>query len=175
MAAGDMENELRQKLEAYRQEATRLSGSPLTLFRARHTDLLREGATHLLYRESPELSARRQLGRSQSMALLGLLLLVVALTLLAPVRTLVTLNAVFIAYCLGIAGLRYFLLSHLLKEGRPRYVPQGERLTDDELPIATVICPLYKEERSLPNLIGALEALDYPADKLDIKIVDAYT
>jgi cellulose synthase/poly-beta-1,6-N-acetylglucosamine synthase-like glycosyltransferase len=45
------------------------------------------------------------------------------------------------------------------------------RMDDRDLPIYTIIVPLYRERRVFPRLIEALTALDYPAAKLDIKLV----
>jgi cellulose synthase/poly-beta-1,6-N-acetylglucosamine synthase-like glycosyltransferase len=44
-------------------------------------------------------------------------------------------------------------------------------LSDAELPRYTVFVPLFKEVKILPHLAKALAKLDYPAAKLDIKIV----
>ena len=48
----------------------------------------------------------------------------------------------------------------------PRRVPD-----DHALPTYTVIVPLHREARVLPQLLAALEGLDYPPAKLDIKLV----
>jgi cellulose synthase/poly-beta-1,6-N-acetylglucosamine synthase-like glycosyltransferase len=45
------------------------------------------------------------------------------------------------------------------------------RMPDHELPIYTLLVPLYREAHMLPSLVAALSRLDYPAAKLDIKIV----
>lgn len=42
---------------------------------------------------------------------------------------------------------------------------------DADLPVYTVLVPLYREARVLRQLLAALEALDYPRDKLDIKLL----
>ncbi len=39
------------------------------------------------------------------------------------------------------------------------------------LPVYSVLVPMYKEAASLPGLLAAMQALDYPACKLDIKLV----
>lgn len=39
------------------------------------------------------------------------------------------------------------------------------------LPIYTVLCPLRREAQSLPSLVAALRRLDYPADRLDVRLV----
>ena len=47
-------------------------------------------------------------------------------------------------------------------------MPQWARLPDAELPVYTIIAALYHEARSVPQLLRALDALDYPREKLDI-------
>ena len=44
-------------------------------------------------------------------------------------------------------------------------------LPDDELPVYTVLVPAYGEPEVLPDLIRSLERLEYPADKLDVKLL----
>lgn len=45
------------------------------------------------------------------------------------------------------------------------------RAADETLPIYSIIVPLHKEANIVPQLIGALNALDYPLTRLDIKLV----
>ena len=53
----------------------------------------------------------------------------------------------------------------------PREPDQAVRVADHELPIYTIICPLYREASVVGNLVAALRALDYPAEKLNVKLV----
>lgn len=63
-------------------------------------------------------------------------------------------------------------LAALLSLAFPQAQARKPRLlTDAELPRYTVFVPLFKEVQILPHLAEALEKLDYPAAKLDIKIV----
>jgi hypothetical protein len=39
------------------------------------------------------------------------------------------------------------------------------------LPVYTIVVPLYREARVVPKLVAALRQLDYPPEKLDIKLV----
>ena len=41
----------------------------------------------------------------------------------------------------------------------------------DELPIYTILIPLYKEELKVGAIIKAISLLDYPKDKLDVKLI----
>ena len=49
--------------------------------------------------------------------------------------------------------------------------PQVSSLSEAELPVYTIIVPLYREADVAPKLASALARLDYPRAKLDIKIV----
>lgn len=47
----------------------------------------------------------------------------------------------------------------------------GKLLSNDELPIYTVLVPLHMEERAAQGIIRSLERMDYPKEKLDIKLI----
>lgn len=53
----------------------------------------------------------------------------------------------------------------------PAEAPEIAPLTDAALPVYTVLVALHREARVVPDLLRALAALDYPAAKLDIKIL----
>ena len=44
-------------------------------------------------------------------------------------------------------------------------------INEDELPIYTILLPVYKEDKLIKKLIWNLQSLDYPREKLDIKLV----
>jgi cellulose synthase/poly-beta-1,6-N-acetylglucosamine synthase-like glycosyltransferase len=47
-------------------------------------------------------------------------------------------------------------------------LPEQPRLSDDRLPVYSIIVALYREAASVAPLMRALDALDYPREKLDI-------
>lgn len=49
--------------------------------------------------------------------------------------------------------------------------PPAAALADLDLPDYTVLVPLHREARVVPRLLAALTALDYPAEKLDLKLL----
>ena len=53
----------------------------------------------------------------------------------------------------------------------PRPEPEAPRLPDRDLPVFTVVVPLYREAGMLAQIVRNLDALDYPRAKLDIKIM----
>src|SRR5690606_24155477 len=72
----------------------------------------------------------------------------------------------------------YLLFKWLLWVRGQRYFPRLEKRLDSlpdvaesDLPTYTLLVPLYQEERSIPRLVQALEDLDYPRAKLDIKLI----
>jgi len=54
-------------------------------------------------------------------------------------------------------------------------VGTGDRATDEEPPVVTVQLPLYNERTVAARLIRAVGALDYPAEALEIQILDDST
>jgi cellulose synthase/poly-beta-1,6-N-acetylglucosamine synthase-like glycosyltransferase len=84
---------------------------------------------------------------------------------LAPLAMIEALAGVFCALFLAGALLR--LLSCF---ARPAAGPQAAA-DDAALPPYTIICALYREASIVRQLVGAIRALDYPAEKLDVKFV----
>ena len=124
-------------------------------------------ATRALATEHPHLSAA---WRFRGMQLPGFIILVLAAVLgmwLAPAASAAVLTVVFGSLYLVQASL---YLSAAFSPARPRGTP-ARLLTESELPVYTVLVPLYRERRVLAQLFRALARLDYPADKLDIKLL----
>lgn len=44
-------------------------------------------------------------------------------------------------------------------------------LVDDELPVYTLLVPLYHEREMLPHILSNIARIDYPREKLDVKIL----
>ena len=122
-------------------------------------------AAEELARRRPDFSARRRLSCHQKFLLIALLNALGAGALLAPEATLTMLVVVTGLFFLLLAALRLAAAAH------PAPVADAPALDDDALPVYTVLVPLYREDKVLGQLIGALNALDYPAEKLDIKLL----
>lgn len=43
-----------------------------------------------------------------------------------------------------------------------------EKLDDDDLPVYTILCPLYKESHIIPHFLKAIDKIDWPKNKLDV-------
>ena len=93
---------------------------------------------------------------------------------LAPIPTLIALNLVMTLFYLG-----NFLFKAVLiwAGGKHQHASERQmdaavgRLRDEDLPVYTVLVPMFREPDVLPILANALRELDYPTSRLDIKIV----
>ncbi|MGY8972359.1 MAG: glycosyltransferase family 2 protein [Sphingomonadales bacterium] len=93
---------------------------------------------------------------------------------LAPIPTLIALNLVMTLFYLG-----NFLFKTVLIWAGGKHQHASERqmdaavglLRDEDLPVYTVLVPMFREPDVLPILANALRELDYPTSRLDIKIV----
>lgn len=65
---------------------------------------------------------------------------------------------------LALVGSRFELHQAVTKD-------ELREVIDDDLPIYTILLPVYKEDKLIKKLIWNLQSLDYPREKLDIKLV----
>jgi cellulose synthase/poly-beta-1,6-N-acetylglucosamine synthase-like glycosyltransferase len=128
-------------------------------------------AENLLGRKQPRFSASTGVNRWQTVFLAMMGGLFAGAAVFAPREALVIYSAVLSLMFLLTISLRLAAAAHAgftRASGRKRPIP---RLKDAELPRYTVLVAMYKEGRVLPDLVAALDALDYPPAKLDIKLV----
>ena len=76
------------------------------------------------------------------------------------------------AYLVVAAYKLIIVLLSAIKRREIRFSP-GELLAlgDDDLPVYTVLVPLYKEEAVAEKIVNAVNSLDYPQQKLDVKVL----
>ncbi len=126
-----------------------------------------EKATNGLRTQAPILSAHRRFNLQQSVvaAIIAISLLLVGLFL--PFVWLSNVcNAVFACLFSSVIVLR--VLAIATPEPKRNNLP---RLKTQHLPVFSVLVPVFKETSVLGQLISALQTLNYPHDKLDIKII----
>ena len=75
--------------------------------------------------------------------------------------------------CLSAYGAHRCYLLYLYTRYRPP--PPAARLPDDDLPFVTVQLPVYNERYVVERLIDAAAQLDYPAQRLEIQVLDDST
>ncbi len=138
------------------------------VFSARSGRIADHAAHHLPVLD-PTLSSRDTANPVQSLAGLGL----VALGLLS-MNWLHLPSAVLTAIAVALHVLFLAMITVRLSTVLDRSLPDGpwaNALPDAALPVYTVIVALYRERNVAEHLVEALRALDYPAAKLDIKLV----
>jgi cellulose synthase/poly-beta-1,6-N-acetylglucosamine synthase-like glycosyltransferase len=84
---------------------------------------------------------------------------------------LVTMPATVFQICGAVLALWFLAFTCLRLAGSmtaPQIFPYRPPLADKDLPVYTIISALYREAESIAPLLRAIEALDYPPEKLDI-------
>ncbi|MDQ0511670.1 glycosyltransferase [Ancylobacter amanitiformis] len=137
------------------------------LVRRRFAATLAEQAAFGLKRDQPRLSAGT-LGATRGLFLVlaGLLALAPLLLRLLPGPLALALTSVTALMLLGWSTLRLAACAgSAMQTGPP---PMRD---DRRLPVYSLIVPLYREARIVPQLVAALRAIDYPPEKLQILLV----
>jgi hypothetical protein len=134
------------------------------LVRAKAGSRIAEAAARDLERRDPTLSAHSGLSRRQIACIAALAVVGTALWLVAPgvprAAASILLWLIFAAWIV--------VRNLAAAAGAPRaFAP----LADEDLPVYSIVAPLYREARVVRKLVKALDAIDYPRAKLDIKLV----
>jgi cellulose synthase/poly-beta-1,6-N-acetylglucosamine synthase-like glycosyltransferase len=123
--------------------------------------------------KAPEVSARQLVPRKQMLGLIAVAGLLGACAFLSILYTaMVVLGAITLLY---FAAILYRMVIFV----RSTQIGVTERIADEEalavqaseLPIYTVLVPAYRESNVIELLVTHLGRIEYPADKLDIKVL----
>lgn len=98
-----------------------------------------------------------------------LVLLILTMCFYRPVLSALLLFLNITYMVIFIPKLFYYLLGCIYNFLRAK--PDLTTLRDDELPIYTILLPMYKEADTLQYLMDAIAKFDYPLTKLDVKII----
>jgi cellulose synthase/poly-beta-1,6-N-acetylglucosamine synthase-like glycosyltransferase len=137
-------------------------------------DSMSHRAIYELAELNPELSAKQVFTPGQVAFGYVLLSVLLASLALAPVATLIALNILMSLFYLGNFVFKLILVFAGGADNSGTYdtvAIEARGLSDEELPVFTVLVPMYKEPAMLPLLAQSLRELDYPLGKLDIKLV----
>lgn len=138
-----------------------------------YSDRFAELARDSLGASEPLLSAQTVLSRPQAV---GTVILVVAYVTCLLIWTLPTimwtvivasvafLLATAFKYVVSLNGSRYDVVDQITSA-------EVEAVNDDELPIFTVLVPVFREANIVAQLIGNLGGIDYPKHKLEVLIL----
>lgn len=132
-----------------------------------------ERASHGLWQQDPERSARTVLSPAQGIITIVALVALACGFLLAPrTTTAICLTAIATGFFISIA---FKLAVCLVGAQHENLVEVSDlevaALEDNGLPVYTVLVPCYREANMVTQLLANLESLDYPKEKLDILLL----
>lgn len=117
-----------------------------------------------------ELSALQTFTKKQvlGMGVIALLVLL-GIALFRLEMLAVIISAITVTY-FGNVLLSMFMAARSLQSASAEHIDDEivHALKDAEWPAYTILCPLYKEAQVVPQFVQAMQALDYPTDKLQI-------
>ena len=134
---------------------------------SRVNQLLAVRATSGLFDRFPDLSARIVANAWQGSVVGALLVAFPAALWVAPGGTWLAAHFFFSFFFLACVGLRF---AALLSAG-PQRSQRAPAVSAADLPVYSVLVALYHEAEVVPELVAALEKIDWPKSKLEIKLV----
>ncbi len=134
---------------------------------------LTQSAVHGLQEAAPEMSAHSVFTGPQLTSIYAVLTVVLLALTVWPLNTIIALNILITIFYLINVLLRVTLVWVGSSHRIDMKVTDAEvgQLSDADLPVYTVLVPMFKEAAVLPRLAAGIRALDYPMSKLDVKLV----
>ncbi|HEU4895563.1 MAG TPA: glycosyltransferase [Acidimicrobiia bacterium] len=164
-----------------RMEIEQVLGNPIELVATTDWDILQglhrayedqvmDRATVGLWLTDQKRSARIVLYPWQKIVLFAALIAYAVVLFLAPVTTIVWTSAIISVVFLAAVMFKFVVSMVGLRREKWEAVTADElaALEDSELPRYTVLVPAYKEANVVAKVIGNLDKLDYPKEKLDL-------
>jgi len=130
-------------------------------------------AANDLWKQNPSMSARETFSRGQVIGVAALTLAMVGFAIFWPSQVVATLVAIAgIVFLIG-TGFKFFIALKGAKFDVVERITKRQvaALTDAELPMYSVLVPVFREANIVANLIANLGGIDYPRDKLEILIL----
>lgn len=126
-----------------------------------------------LLERTPQDSAARVLSDGQKAFGLAFLVVMVLLFAWQPLTTLIAVVTIVNLLYLCISFYRFYLIFNGMGRTLEIEVSATEvgALDERDLPVYTILVPLYRETAVLPRLVESIARLDYPKAKLDVKLL----
>ena len=133
---------------------------------------LEEKSCFELWQETPELSARMMIAKHNKPIFYFCIIFILAILTLFPQQFILFI----VASCSIVYFFDMFIKTIIFTTGSKKsevinWQIELAKLDDKTLPIYTILIPMYREVAVLPKMLDALKKLDYPSEKLDIKII----
>ncbi|MBZ0283770.1 MAG: glycosyltransferase [Anaerolineae bacterium] len=133
---------------------------------------LLHNAINALREKHPEYSAARVVTNGQKLLFAGILIAYLIALVINFWGTLVT--SVVVISLVYVASIFYKLLLSIagsLNRDSRATGTQVKAIHDADLPIYSILVPVYKEPEVVPRLLRALSRIDYPREKLDVLLL----
>ncbi len=126
-----------------------------------------------LKRRRPDWSASLPLTRVQQAVLFVGSLLVLGCAIRWPTRTGLVFVALATVFYLVVTIYKLWIIASSVRHGAAFSFTPEEIAADGERdwPIVTILVPMYREPEVFPQMVRALAALDYPADRKDVQFL----
>ncbi len=102
---------------------------------------------------------------------ISLVILLIFTVILQPENTLFAGGIILSCMFLSISWFRLLALFRLRRHGIYHEGNDSSHVSDGNLPVYTILIPLFREKNMLLSIVQAAQRLDYPRAKLDIKII----
>lgn len=121
----------------------------------------------------PELSAKIPVVRAQKVALLAGLLLLAALATWKPWATAKAFVLLSTIFYLVFTIYKFMLVRFSVTNRSEIHITAEEAtsLRDADLPVYSILVPMYHEPESVKTVVDSLKKMDYPADKKDVQLL----
>jgi cellulose synthase/poly-beta-1,6-N-acetylglucosamine synthase-like glycosyltransferase len=153
--------------------------------RLRYAPLVMDGTTELLDSRARTESGADQggpttpgppprlLSRSQAVFLALVLAGIAGGLLVAPIVTLAVVNGILIVFFAAAHAMKVALIRWSLKHPAAITIDPfvAAAIPDEQLPVYTILLPVYREAAVLVQLVDGICALDYPEQLLDVKLL----
>ena len=135
-------------------------------------DYLSQSISELLER-TPEDSAFKVLSIGQTIGIVLFVLISAFWIWFDFTSYIIVINSLATIFYIAFSSYKFYLVYRALSNNMEVPVAQEElqALNDRDLPVYTILVPVYKEADVLPELLGALKKLEYPTTKLDIQVL----
>lgn len=135
-------------------------------------ETLLHNAVNALREKHPEYSAARVVTRGQKIVFAAMLIAYVAALVLNFWGTLAaSVVVISLVYVMSIFYKLVLSLAGNLNRDRRATQTQVKAIQDADLPIYSILVPVYKEPEVVPRLLRALSRIDYPREKLDVLLL----
>ncbi len=125
-----------------------------------------------LWEQNPDISARVTASGLTKQIIYISIISALALAVMFPRQS----SSLFISFCSILYFVSIIVKMYIFCVGcKPQEKTNWPQLIseydDASLPVYTVLIPMYNEVASLPNMLAAMQNMDYPKEKLDIKLI----